>query len=72
MNFMVLVVQPVLLEVPPSTNSLTVPLPSGNTWENLCRNWCGLSQVLSKPYLISGPGTCLFLQEEAARIFFIS
>lgn len=45
-NFTVLTVQPVLLEVSPSTDCLTIPLPSGNTWENLFRNWRGLSQVL--------------------------
>lgn len=61
----------VLLEVSPPTNSLTNPLASGNSWENLFRNWCGLSQVLFKSYLISGPGTCLFLQQEAAPIFFL-
>lgn len=61
----------VLLEVSPPTDSLTNPLPSGNSWENLFRNWCGLSQVLYESSLISGPGTCLFLQQEAAPIFFL-
>lgn len=46
----VLAVQPVLLEVSPSTDSVTIPLPSGNTWENLFRNCCDLSQVRYKSY----------------------
>jgi len=50
-----------VLEVSPSTDSLTIPLPSGNTQENLFRNWCGLPQIVYK--------SCLFLQEEATHIF---
>lgn len=68
-DFTVLAVQPGQLEVSPSTNIPAIPLQNGNTWGNLFRNWCGLSQVLSKSFLIPGPGASLFLQEEAALDF---